>query len=265
MTWIESSSTNIHVRYYVSLEGSTGSSFQRPPLLSGHLLALPTLHQNPDTFKITQYLQTQPATHLHPTSLQSANAYGRIPTSESLHTSASIIMISAQDWKTANLVKCADADGIDADHVAAVEALASLLEGHMTPADAAQAITTVYAGSVKMAEGPFKEDSWPSNKVYRFWGVFMSNAIQHFGSAEDQERLFKLLVEISRRPDLEDDDGIVVRDMDLDTYWIDLPDWVDCFSDATLCEWISYVTQSYLLTEYDSLHSSSCEQRSVTC
>ncbi|GAB7325712.1 hypothetical protein MBLNU13_g09679t1 [Cladosporium sp. NU13] len=132
-------------------------------------------------------------------------------------------MISAQDWKTANLVRCEDADGIDADHVAAVEALASLLEGDMTPADAAQCITTTYAASVKVAEGPFKANSWKINKVYKFWRVFMSNAIRSFGSAEDQERLFKLLVEISRQPDLEDDDGIVIGDLYLDPYWIDLP------------------------------------------
>lgn len=174
-------------------------------------------------------------------------------------------MVSAQDWKTANLVKCADADGMDADHVAAVEALASLLEGDMTPADAAESITTTYAASVKFTEGPFQVGSWKTNKVYEFWGLFMSDAIRSFGSADNQERLFKLLVEISRQPDLEDNDGIAVKDVDLDTYWLDLPGWGDCFSDATLCKWISYVTQFYLLTEYDSLHSSSCEQRSITC
>lgn len=59
-------------------------------------------------------------------------------------------MLSVQDWKAA---KCANADNVD--HIRAIEALASQLEGNMTPVDAAKEITTAYKGSLKATKGGF--------------------------------------------------------------------------------------------------------------
>jgi hypothetical protein len=146
-------------------------------------------------------------------------------------------MISVQDWKTAK-----SAIAYDTDHAEAVKALASLLEGHITPTDAAEPITRAYAASVKAIQGPPKQAPWGINKLAEFWRVFMSDAIRSFGSPEQHERLFELLMEISRLPDLEDDDGMVVVTSDRKTYWVDLPDFDGCFAHAGLRKSTSYVT-----------------------
>ena len=145
-------------------------------------------------------------------------------------------MISVQDWKTAK-----SAIAYDTDHAEAVTALASLLEGHITPTDAAESITRAYTASVKVIQGPPKEAPWDINKLAEFWRVFVANAIRSFGTAEQHERLFELLMEISRQPDLEDDDGMVVVTSDRKTYWVDLPDFDGCFAHAGLRKLTIYV------------------------
>lgn len=134
-------------------------------------------------------------------------------------------MVSVQDWKAAQYVS-----PDDTAHVAAIEALASLLEGNMTPADAAQSITTTYAASVKAMQ---RQISWHTNDVADFWKVFMTNASRCFGGAEEHERFYELLIEISRQPDLEDDDSFVVTS-NSKTYWVDLPFFDGCFAHAGL-------------------------------
>ena len=148
-------------------------------------------------------------------------------------------MISVQDWKTA---KCADTK--DTDHTKAIEALTSLLEGDTFPSDAAKAITKTYEASLKVFRRPWKDPHRYHNKVTEFWVLYMSNAIRSFGSAEEHERLFELLVEISRQPDLEDDDGMVVKSIDHKTFWVDLPGWAYEAENSASCMSIS---QSVLL------------------
>ena len=155
-------------------------------------------------------------------------------------------MISVQDWKTA---KCAEAD--DADHIRAIEALASLLEGNMTPADAAVKITKTYEASIKVINGSPRKALINDTKLHDFWGAYMSNAIRCFGGAEEHERLFALLVEISSLPDLMDDDGMVVQSDYCTTFWVDLPGWNFCFVDVGLCEYGSCTTYLCLLIRCD--------------
>ena len=142
-------------------------------------------------------------------------------------------MVSVQDWKTA---KCEETD--DADHIRAIEALASLLEDNMSPADAARSITSAYATILKATKGASESDhnSWYETKVSKFWSFYMSDAIKCFGSTEAQGQLISLLSEISGLPDLEDDDGVVVRTKHHQTFWSDLPDWDRQFTSAALCK-----------------------------
>lgn len=140
-------------------------------------------------------------------------------------------MVSAQDWKTKLYL------GPDDDvHVEAIEALASLLEGNVTPADAALKITKTYEASIKAVNGSSKEALYHDTRLHEFWSGYMSNAIRRFGGAEEQERLFELLVEISSLPDLMDDDGMVVKSDYRTTFWVDLPGWQFHFVDTGLCE-----------------------------
>lgn len=140
-------------------------------------------------------------------------------------------MTSVQDWKTA---RCAKTE--DTDHIQAIEALASLIEGDISPADAAQSITSAYAASLKATKrvsGPYR---WYDTKLSTFWASYMSNAIGCFGSDEAHARLTSLLVEISELPDLKDDDGVVVKIDHHQTFWSDLPGWGFRFANTGLCE-----------------------------
>jgi hypothetical protein len=100
-------------------------------------------------------------------------------------------MVSVQDWKAA---RCETTE--DTDHIRAIEALASLLEGDTSPSDAAKAITGAYEASLKAIEGASREGLWYNNKVHHFWGIYMANAVRCFGSAVNHECLYELLVEI---------------------------------------------------------------------
>lgn len=140
-------------------------------------------------------------------------------------------MTSVQDWKTA---KCAKTE--DSDHITAVEALASLLEGNITPADAAQSIATAYTASLKATKRVSGPNRWYDTKLPAFWASYMSNAIECFGSDEVHARLTSLLVEISKLPDLKDDDGVVVKTNRHQTFWSDLPGWGFRFAKTGLCK-----------------------------
>jgi hypothetical protein len=140
-------------------------------------------------------------------------------------------MVSVQDWKAA---QCAKTD--DTDHIRAIEALASLLEGQTTPADAAQSITTAYAASLKAIKEDSGPSRWLSTKLSKFWANYMSIAIQCFGSTEVDARLTSLLVEISKLPDLSDEDGVVVKTNYDQIFWSDLPGWGFRFANTGLCK-----------------------------
>jgi len=140
-------------------------------------------------------------------------------------------MVSVQDWKT---TKCAKA--ADTDHIRAIEALASLLEGNISPTSAAQSIATAYTASLKATKGCSDRNLWCENKVSVFWASHMSDAIACFGSTEEQVRLASLLLEISKLPDLKDDDGDVLKSRYNQIFWSDLPGWGLHFASTALCE-----------------------------
>lgn len=140
-------------------------------------------------------------------------------------------MISVQDWKTTKYAKTDDTD-----HIRAIEALASLLEGNISPTSAAQSITTAYEASLKETKGCSDRNLWCENKVSVFWESYMSDAISCFGSTQEQARLASLLLEISKLPDLKDHDGNVVKSIYNQTFWSDLPGWGWHFPSAGLCK-----------------------------
>ena len=149
-------------------------------------------------------------------------------------------MVSIQDWKT---TECAQID--DSDHVEAIETLASLLEGDITPTDAAKMITKTYEASLKAIEGFWKDEHYHITKVHDFWSRYMTGTIRSFGSAEERERLFELLIEISRQPDLEDHDGMVMKSIDQKIFWSDLPGWNDPSDAGLFSKSIPLLTSSH--------------------
>lgn len=140
-------------------------------------------------------------------------------------------MISAQDWKATKSAKTNDTD-----QVRAIEALASLLEGSIPPASAAQSIAMAYTASLKATKGCSDRNLWCENKVSEFWSYYMSDAISCFGSTEEHARLTSLLFEISKLPDLKDDDGVVVKSRYDQIFWSDVPGWDPQFASTALCK-----------------------------
>jgi hypothetical protein len=120
----------------------------------------------------------------------------------------------------------------DPDHHRAIDALALLIDGKASPADTAKQITTTYEGSLKAADGPTRTDE--SNKVHAFWALWMCEAIRRFDGAS--RSLADLLVEISRSPDVEADDGLPKKHTDGSVYWRDLPGWSFEFTEHGLRE-----------------------------
>lgn len=152
-------------------------------------------------------------------------------------------MESVQDWR--NTERAATED---ADHLRAIDAVASLLEGEASPAQAAEVITTTYESSLLETFGrPWELKT--DDKVSYFWAGYMSGAARTFGSAQSRERLVNLLVEISKRPDLEDADGFVITGINVDgVYWRDLPAWGRNFTSDGLCKLHAHTGHS--TTEY---------------
>jgi hypothetical protein len=111
------------------------------------------------------------------------------------------------------------------DHLQANEALVLLLKGEASPAKTARTITAVYEPSLKAGQGIPTDHLWYKNKVFEFWGLTFSAIVREFGSAEEQERLIDLLVEISRQPDLTYADGSPIVERNGEVYWKDLPGW----------------------------------------
>jgi hypothetical protein len=129
----------------------------------------------------------------------------------------------------------------DPDHHRAIDALALLLDGKAAPADTAKRITTTYEDSLKVVTGPTRLDE--SNKVHTFWALWLCEAIRRFGGAT--RRLADLLVEISRCPDVETDDGLPKKHSDGSVYWRDLPSWPFDFGQHGLRKLSPGVAQPY--------------------
>jgi hypothetical protein len=101
------------------------------------------------------------------------------------------------------------------DYLAAIDALAMLLDGSESPSATAATITRAYSHYV---EQPLKNSD--SDRVQRFWGIFC-DAARTFGSA--QSRLIGLLHEISMQPDMKTTDGSLAKAPNGRIYWRDLP------------------------------------------
>lgn len=112
----------------------------------------------------------------------------------------------------------------DLDHLEAADALGALLSGETIPEDTAKIITMIYEVSLKKSnESTYMNQD---NKPFYFWGHHMCGAIRCFSSDGVQEqRLFDLLEEISKQPDVTTSSGFVKKHDDSQVYWRDLPGW----------------------------------------
>jgi hypothetical protein len=138
-------------------------------------------------------------------------------------------MVSMEDWKKAAL-----RHSEDPVHGEAADAMASMLKGEVAPEDTAKRITKIYEIELKSNdESPNMVDE---EQVTYFWTYLMCDAICTFGSAESQERLFDLLVAISKQPDVKTPNGSVKKYCDRAVYWRDLPGWYLEFSTQALCK-----------------------------
>lgn len=138
---------------------------------------------------------------------------------------------SVQDW----LDEQRRQEG-DPKHIQAVEALALLLENKASPPETARSITTTYEPTVRaMVARASGSDSY-HNKLYSFWALYFCGTVQTFGNIDTHERLIDLLVEISRQPDLLDEDGEPVTGYRDSVYWSDVPDWNRAFVEDGLCD-----------------------------
>lgn len=131
-------------------------------------------------------------------------------------------MASVQYWKDSVLAQTQDFD-----HIQTAEALAELLGGASSPADAAERITSIYEPPPEMRAEWFHEGQ--NQKVIEFWGIHMHEAMSTFGDAETRDRLIALLIEMSKQPDVKNPDGSLKGGTG-GTYWKDLPDWEWQFS-----------------------------------
>lgn len=146
---------------------------------------------------------------------------------------------TVQDWK-----KAMHAETSDHDHHQAISALALLLDGEASPADTAKRITTAYENSPKATAGPTQIGD--CNKFHIFWALWMCEAIRRFGGAT--RLLADLLVEISRCPDVDTDDGPSKGHINRWVYWRGLPSWSFEFTEHGLRE--SLVEYSYFCGDY---------------
>lgn len=138
-------------------------------------------------------------------------------------------MVSMEDYKKAAL-----RDSEDPVHVDAADAMILMLKGEVGPEDTAKRITKIYETELKSNnESPNMVDE---EQVTYFWTYLMCNAILTFGGAELHERLFDLLVAISKRPDVKTPNGSVKKYCNHDVYWRDVPGWVLNFSTQALCK-----------------------------
>lgn len=138
----------------------------------------------------------------------------------------------------------------DPDHMRALEALVRLLKNDVSPLDAAKEITAAYEISLKVPLPVPRKNTLYYNKVCDFWALYMSDAIRIFGSIGERERLCQLLTEISRQPDVLDDNGFPVKGYDRDgVYWSDLPAWHLMFGMHCLGKCSLHIHHEYLLME----------------
>jgi hypothetical protein len=138
-------------------------------------------------------------------------------------------MGSMEEYRKASLK-----DSEDPVHVEAADAMILMLKGEAGPEDTAKRITEIYNTELKSSnESPYMNDEVPVNY---FWNYLMCGAICDFGSAELHERLFDLLVAISRQPDVKTPNGSLKKYCNIDVYWRDLPGWSLAFSTQATCK-----------------------------
>jgi hypothetical protein len=140
-------------------------------------------------------------------------------------------MDSVEDYIQKVREHCSEPDDLQAN-----EALALLLKGEASPAETAKIITAIYEPSLKAGQGTPTGHLYYKNKVWEFWGLSLSEVIREFGSAEMQARLFDLLVEISRQPNLTYADGSPIVEGSGEVYWKDLPGWSFALTEDVLRE-----------------------------
>lgn len=129
--------------------------------------------------------------------------------------------------------KAAFKDSDDPVHVGAADAMILMLKGEAGPEDTAKRITKIYETELKSNnESP---DMNYEEQVNYFWTYLLCSAIFMFDSAEQHERLFDLLVAISKQPDVKTPNGSVKKYCGRAVYWRDLPGWSLAFATQATC------------------------------
>lgn len=126
--------------------------------------------------------------------------------------------LTVQEWRSEQRAATADKD-----HYQAMEALTSLLEGEISADEAAETITDIYSAELRKESRMTDEND--CLKICHFWDFYLLDAIEIFGTAEAQERMASLLVEMSRQPDVRTPDGSVKKHDNGEVWWRDLPKW----------------------------------------
>jgi hypothetical protein len=111
-----------------------------------------------------------------------------------------------------------------ADHLSAINTIATCLNGSESPNAVAVMITAIYV------EKPVKNGD--SNRVQDFW-IILCDAARIFGST--QSRLIDPVHEISTQPDVYATDGSLAKDPNGMVYWRDVPGLSYALCDDALC------------------------------
>jgi hypothetical protein len=121
---------------------------------------------------------------------------------------------TAQDWASAM-----ESGTDNARHHLAIDALALLLDNKASSSDTAGKSTTTYESSIKAFNNPDEV----KREVSEFYALYLCDAIRSLGGAS--KRLIDLLLESSKRPDLETVDGTSERHRNGSVNWRDSPRW----------------------------------------
>jgi hypothetical protein len=111
----------------------------------------------------------------------------------------------------------------DNDHLQAADAFELLLNGEADADDTARSITMIYEADFKRYKGWTYGDC--HNKANDFFLYQMCGAVSSFGSAEIQQRLIDLLVEIRKQPDSKTPGSSVTMHNGNEVYWRDVSGW----------------------------------------
>lgn len=122
-------------------------------------------------------------------------------------------VITVDEWKRAAL---SNTTASDTHHMQSLNTLCSMFQRHITPSEAAQAITNAHEPYAKQRQKNSDDD-----RITHFWALFICDAIRKLGSSH--EILLQLLEEMASQPDAIATDSTVATSPAGANYWRDLP------------------------------------------